>query len=56
MASSKPIPFIHPAIAELKERIAQQEATVAKLRAEGHIHTDAERHLQQLKSVLNEIR
>jgi hypothetical protein len=46
----------NPVIQKLQDDIAQQEATVAKLRAEGHIHTDAERHLQQLKSVLNEIR
>jgi hypothetical protein len=37
----------------LKEEVARQERTVATLKSKGHVHTDAERHLNDLKNMLD---
>ena len=55
MANPSPVPVLHPAIERLKDAIAQQEKTVEELRAAGHLYTDAERYLLQLKDRLKHL-
>lgn len=52
MATQSSVPVLHPAIERLKDEIAQQEKTVETLRADAHVYTDAERHLNELKQRL----
>jgi len=55
MANPSQVPVLHPAIERLKDAIAQQEKTVEELRAAGHLYTDAERYLLQLKDRLKHL-
>jgi hypothetical protein len=44
---------IEPTVAKIKAEIEQQEETVKALKAGGHIVTDAERQLHELKQSLS---
>lgn len=50
MTNSNPVR--HTAVEQLYDAVELQKNTVEKLRQNGHIHTDAERYLNQLKDRL----
>ena len=50
MTKQSSVPVLYPAIERLKVEIAQLENTVEAPRAAGHVYTDAERYLLQLKA------
>lgn len=54
MGSRKPV-VSSPAIEQLQDEIERMEETIAKLRQEGHIYTDAERHLNRLRDTLAQL-
>ena len=43
-------------LVELRNKISMQEQTVQALRDEGHVHSDALRHLEEMKDSLTLLR
>jgi hypothetical protein len=41
-------------LSQLKEKIGRQKLTVAALKREGHVYTDAERQLRSMKAELRQ--
>ena len=56
MTDPSRIPISSLSTDRLKTKIEEQEETVAKLRAAGHVCTDAERYLNRLRVRLNHLK